>query len=228
MTSASIHAYSNTLHCNTKRYLHKLQRRPSYACSLPVFVGCGCQIDGIYLDTTYSHPKHVFPPQETAIQSIVDVIQQTLASERPPNTPPLVPLAPLAASKADAAGETANDGGEELLEGEVRSPEASAAAAAAAADRGEGEADVERIPKRTLFLVSAYTIGEGGEEGPFSLMECVVAWLCVWSGKEKIPLAVAKACGVKIYLEERKVATQPVRQSSLNALPARHLSVWLC
>ena len=37
----------------------------------------GC-IDKLYLDTTYCHPKHVFPTQQQSIQQIGDAIAAVL------------------------------------------------------------------------------------------------------------------------------------------------------
>jgi hypothetical protein len=52
-----------------------------------VLVGARGRIDIVYLDTTYCHPKHVFPTQQASVAFIADAVTKSIH----PLTPTLNP-----------------------------------------------------------------------------------------------------------------------------------------
>ena len=63
------------VHCGDFRGCSSMQQCPH----LQHFVHC----DGVFLDTTYCHPRHVFPPQGMSLEEVGRLCEEYLAQEPP-------------------------------------------------------------------------------------------------------------------------------------------------
>jgi len=106
--------------------------------------------EAVYLDNTYCHTRHTFPPQRVAVDYIAGTVAAGLAAD----------------AAADAAGAPFDAGADEAAADAADGAEAPAGEAAAAAAAAEEELPPLPprppgfVPFRSLYLISTYNIGK--------------------------------------------------------------------
>ncbi len=230
------------LHCGDMRY-HKDMKL------YPQLLQARGSIDKLYLDTTYCHPKHVFPTQHQSIQQIGDAIAAVLHHGFHHVYPPASThqsagqaQAPSSVPAPHGSSEQERSPGAEVQE--CTSPNANAASSTAPAACHEREALPADACASDASSTSVLALGchKGcGDESPHGAKAgdgaggaarrsgeakwpwpCLVLLSAYKIGKERVLLDVARRTGCKIYVDERKMQVGRPREVALDRACACH------
>ena len=139
------------LHCGDMRYDARMQREPA-------LLAVRGRLDRLYLDTTYCHPKHVFPTQQESIDRIVDTVANIVHT-----------------SFQHVYGDDTS--ATDLADAQAASPAARRAGA-------HGDAGTAGSKPQCLILLSAYKIGK--ERVLLQVAERTGCLICVDEKKMKV------------------------------------------
>ena len=162
------------LHCGDMRYDPRMQ-------DYGALVAARGKIDKLYLDTTYCHPKHLFPTQQDSIDQIADAVARLVATSFREVYGP-------GDGEGAAAGHTTS--------------EADAPAPAPQQQHAPGGHGGEASPRDGSKRDTRIADGGDHEQRPF---DCLILLSAYKIGKERVLVEVAQRCGCKIYVDEAKM-----------------------
>ena len=225
------------LHCGDMRY-HKDMKL------YPQLLQARGSIDKLYLDTTYCHPKHVFPTQQESIQQIGDAIaavlehgfhhvyppastHQTAGQAQAPSSV----RAPHGSSEHESSAAAEQQEGASRIGNGASSPALAPCHDPAALPRDACQSDGssttelaqgcdEGCGDETRHGVGASDVADGAARSRGEAKwpwPCLVLLSAYKIGKERVLLDVARRTGCKIYVDERKMQVRPPRQVALGS-----------